>query len=49
MSKLDIYCLTSKEFEFFKRLPSNIIPLGLGKNQFSKNIINENYGDRLLS
>ena len=45
MSKLDIYCLTSKEFEFFKRLPSNIIPLGLGKNKFSKNIINENNGE----
>ena len=48
MSKLDIYCLTSKEFEFFKRLPSNIIPLGLGKNKFSKNIINENSGESIV-
>ena len=48
MSKLDIYCLTSKKFEFFKRLPSNIIPLGLGKNFSFQNIINENNGDNIV-
>ena len=47
MSKLDIYCLTSKKFEFFKRLPSNIIPLALGENKFSENIISENKGDNI--
>ena len=47
MSKLDIYCLTSKEFEFFKHLPLNIIPLGLGGNQFPENFINENKGENI--
>ena len=32
MNKFNIYCLSLKEFTFFKYLPSNIIPIVLGNN-----------------
>ena len=44
MSNLYIYCLTSKKYNLFKYLPSNIIPLGLGDNVYPKEFLNENSG-----
>ena len=44
MSDLFIYCLTSKQYNLFKYLPSNIIPLGLGDNIYPKNFLNEKSG-----
>ena len=41
MSDLYIYCLTSKKYNLFKYLPSNIIPLGLGDNLYPKDFLNE--------
>ena len=40
MSDLYIYCLTSKKYNLFKYLPSNIIPLGLGDNLYPKDFLN---------
>ena len=44
MSDLYIYCLTSKKYNLFKYLPSNIIPLGLGDNLYPKDFLNEKIG-----
>ena len=44
MSDLFIYCLTSKKYNLFKYLPSNIIPLGLGNNVYPKDFLNEKFG-----
>ena len=44
MNDLFIYCLTSKQYNLFKYLPSNIIPLGLGDNIYPKNFLNEKSG-----
>ena len=44
MSDLFIYCLTSKQYNLFKYLPSNIIPLGLGDNIYPENFLNEKSG-----
>ena len=44
MSNLFIYCLTSKKYNLFKYLPSNIIPLGLGDNLYPKDFLNERLG-----
>ena len=49
MDKFNIYCLSLKEFTFFKYLPSNIIPLILGSNFASKKYLNEGVGDNLKS
>ena len=49
MNKFNIYCLSLKEFTFFKYLPSNIIPLILGSNFASKKYLNEGVGDNLKS
>ena len=44
MSDLYIYCLTSKKYNLFKYLPSNIIPLGLGDNLYPEDFLNEKLG-----
>ena len=48
MNNLSIYCLTSKKYNLFKYLPSNIIPLGLGDNQFPENFLNEKLGNTIV-
>tara|TARA_Y100000389_G_scaffold61685_1_gene57724 strand:- start:244 stop:1059 length:816 start_codon:yes stop_codon:yes gene_type:complete len=49
MNKLDIYCLTSKNYEFFKYLPKNIIPIVLGDNITpASNILSEKEGSNLI-
>ena len=44
MNDLFIYCLTSKKYNLFKYLPSNIISLGLGDNVYPKDFLNEKLG-----
>ena len=49
MNNLVIYCLTSKNYEFFKYLPKNIKPIVLGDNKVhSPNILSEKEGDNLI-
>lgn len=48
MNKIIIYCLTNKKYNFFKYLPSNIIPLGLGDNPLPENFLNEKSGNTLM-
>ena len=47
MNKLSIYCLSQKEFTFFKHLPSNIIPIILGTNFDSKKYLDDSEGENL--
>ena len=47
MNKFNIYCLSLKEFSFFKYLPSNIIPIVLGSNQGSGKYLNDGVGDNM--
>jgi len=44
MNDLFIYCLTSKNYNLFKYLPTNIIPLGLGDNIYPEGFLNEKSG-----
>ena len=48
MNDLFIYCLTSKQYNHFKHLPSNIIPLGLGDNFYPANFLNEQSGTNIV-
>ena len=48
MNDLFIYCLTSKQYNHFKYLPSNIIPLGLGENIYPENFLNEQSGTNIV-
>ncbi len=48
MNNLTIYCLTSKKYNLFRYLPSNIIPLGLGDREFPDNFLNEKSGNTIL-
>ena len=48
MNNLTIYCLTSKKYNLFKYLPSNIIPLGLGNKPFPKNFLSEKSENTLI-
>ena len=47
MNKFNIYCLSLKEFTFFKYLPSNIIPIVLGSNLGSGKYLNDVVGDNI--
>jgi len=47
MEKLDIYCFTSKNYKFLDYLPKNIIPVGLGNNDYSKNYLVETSGKNI--
>jgi len=48
MNKLIIYCTSIKYYKILDKLPSYIKPLGLGKNDFPKNWLNENYGNNII-
>ena len=47
MEKLDIYCFTTKNYKLLDYLPKNIIPVGLGNNDFSKNYLVETSGQNI--
>lgn len=47
MAKLEIYCISVKEFAFFNYLPKNIIPLILGKKNLSHKYLSDKTGDNI--
>lgn len=47
MRKVNIYCLTIKNYKIISKLPENIIPLGLGNNAFPDHWLNELKGDNI--
>jgi len=47
MNKLDIYCFTSKDYNFLSRLPKNIIPIGLGNYNYKNSYLKETSGINL--
>ena len=47
MNKFNIYCLSLKEFTFFKYLPSNIVPIVLGSKIGSSKYLNDGVGDNI--
>ena len=46
--KVNIYCMTIKHYRLIDKLPKNIIPFGLGKNNFPSNWLNEKEGDSII-
>ena len=49
MRKLEIYCTTIKYHKILEKLPSYIIPLGLGDENYPKNWLTEKNGQNIAS
>ena len=44
---LKIFCMSIKYFDVLEKLPSNIVPFGLGNNDFPKSWLNDKKGDNI--
>ena len=49
MNKIAIYCTTIKYYRVMEKLPSYIIPLGLGEEKYPDNWLTEKVGDNISS
>ena len=49
MHKLEIYCTTIKYYKILEKLPSYIIPLGLGEESYPKDWLTEKSGENISS
>jgi hypothetical protein len=49
MQKLEIYCTTIKYYKILEKLPSYIIPLGLGEESYPKDWLTEKNGENISS
>jgi hypothetical protein len=49
MRKLEIYCTTIKYYKILEKLPSYILPLGLGEESYPKNWLTEKSGENIAS
>ena len=47
MNKFDIYCFTSRKYNLLDKFPKNIIPVGLGENNYPQNYLHEKNGENL--
>lgn len=49
MNKIEIYCTTIKHYKVMEKLPSIIIPLGLGEEKYPDNWLTEKIGSNISS
>jgi hypothetical protein len=45
--RLKIFCMSIKHYDVLEKLPSNIIPFGLGRNDFPAHWLNEKKGENI--